>query len=112
MKLTEDQVEALLNKVKDGETIVAHCTPTRAFRVVMLDGEKTFRVEQLVRQAGDKWVALSTHTDDFKWKAYHAALEAAIENNKKFLLEMRKIKVAQNQAIRAAKAGATVYVPE
>lgn len=111
-KLTEEDIEVLLNRVKGGETVIAHCVPTRAFRVVMLDGAKTFRVEQLVRQAGDKWVTLSTHTDDFKWKAYDDALKAAILANRDFLLEMRKIKVARNQALRAAQAGTTLYVPE
>lgn len=110
-KLTEEEVETLLNRVKDGETVIAHCVPTRAFRVVMLDGEKTFRVEQLVRQAGDKWVTLSTHTDDFRWKAYDDALRDAVTKNRDFLLEMRKLKVARNQALREAQAGKTLHVP-
>lgn len=111
-KLTEAEVEALLNKVNDGETVICHCVPTRAFRVVMLADAKTFRVEQLVRQAGDKWMTLSTHSFETPWRAYDDALKDAVMKNRDFLLEMRKIKVARNQALREAQAGRTLYVPE
>lgn len=113
VKLSEEMVEKLLNKVNEGERVIAHCVPTRAFRVVMLeDGEKTFRVEQLSRQHGDKWIPVSTHTGTFKWEAYDTALTRAVEANREFMLEMRKLKVQQNQALRAAGAGAQIYVPE
>jgi hypothetical protein len=111
-KLSEEEIDVLLNKVGAGEKVIAHCVPTRAFRVIMIADEKTFRVEQLVRQAGDKWVPLSTHTDDLRWKAYKDALDAAILANRNFLLEMRKIKVERNQALRAAQAGKTLHVPD
>jgi hypothetical protein len=104
--LTPETIDALLNALNDPEdTIIAHMVPTRAFRIVARKGLLTFRVEQLTRQAGDKWVVLSTHKGDVPWESYAPAWNDASEKQREFLMEMRKIKVAQNQVLREEAAG-------
>jgi len=103
--LNEAYITELMNKVSpaDGEhaRVIAIAVPTRAFRIVLVDEKETiFRVEQLVRQAGDKWVVLATCHDIIPWRSYHEALEFMVKANQKFLLEMRKIKVERNQLQR------------
>lgn len=111
-RLSEAEIEALLNKANEGERVIVHCVPTRAFRVVVLTDERTFRVEQLSRQHGDKWIALSTHTATEAWEAYDDALTKAVQSNHEFMQAMRKLQVQQNQALRAAASGAEIHVPD
>jgi hypothetical protein len=102
--MTEDQIKAILNKTnREGDRIICIAVPTRAFRIVT-DDDVTFRVEQLVRQAGDRWVTLTTSHEVIPWTAYPEAITAMVEANKKFLLEMRKIKVERNKLQRELDA--------
>lgn len=100
VNLTEAQIKAIMCKVADGEEIVAHFVPSRQFRIVKLPGDKTFRVEQLSRQAGDKWLPLSSHTGTFDWESFPVAWNDASEKQKKFLLEMRRLQIDTNQKAR------------
>lgn len=105
-KLTPETINRLLNALNDSEdTIVAHMVPTRAFRVIMKKDTLTFRVEQLSRQAGDKWLPLSTHKGDDPWESWPAAWDDASKKQQAFLMEMRKLKVAQNQTLREVTHG-------
>jgi hypothetical protein len=105
-KLSPETIDRLLNALNDPtDTVVCHMVPTRAFRVIMRKDRLTFRVEQLSRQAGDKWLPLSTHKGDDPWESYGPAWNDAAEKQKAFLMEMRKLKVAQNQKQREAGAG-------
>jgi hypothetical protein len=81
----------------EGATIVAHCVPTRAIRVLMLKGELTFRVEQLDPSVW-KWSALSTHSGDDPWESYGPALEAATAMQERLKL---KIQASIQQSKRA-----------
>lgn len=103
--LSEAQVATLMQATDDGERVVAHAVPSRAFRVTTKD-DITFRVQQLSRQAGDKWTTLSTHTDNERetWVSYPAALDKSHEYQRIFLLEMRKIKVERNRLQRELDA--------
>jgi len=104
--LTAEDIDRILNALNDPtDTIIAHMVPSRAFRVVKRADDLTFRVEQLSRQAGDKWLILSTHKGDEPWESFGPAWNDASEKQKDFLLEMRKLKVAQNQKLREAGAG-------
>lgn len=106
-KLTKEQEEKLLNKVQAGERVVCHAVPTRAFRIVALKEDKHFRLEQLSRQRGDKWMPISLHHSPFAWKAYHEeALPALIGANQQFMQKLREIKVQQRHLYRAEQAGA------
>jgi hypothetical protein len=106
MKLTEKQIAKLLNKTNEGETVICIAVPTRAFRVVQTKDPKAFRVEQLSRQAGDKWLPLALHKGDFTWEAYSVALGDMLKRNNDFMLEMRRLKVERNRLMRANEMGA------
>lgn len=114
--MTEDEIKTLLNKMSpaDGEHArpIAFAVPTRAFRIVVVDQKETiFRVEQLVRQAGDKWITLATCNDIIPWRAYEReALPLMVQSNQKFLLEMRKIKVERNRLARDKAAMEKIHV--
>lgn len=105
-KLSEEQISKLLNKVSKGERVVCHAVPTRAFRIVVLSNETHFRLEQLSRQRGDKWIPLSLHHEVIPWRAYDEALTALVAANQKFMQQMRQIKVQQRHLYRAQQAGA------
>lgn len=103
--MTEEQITELMNKVgpQDGPhaRVIAIAVPTRAFRIVLVDeAETTFRVEQLHRQGGDKWVTLATCHDIIRWRSYQEALEFMVKSNHEFMLAMRKIKVERNRLQR------------
>jgi hypothetical protein len=102
--MTPSFIEKIMCAVNDpADRIVVHFVPSRAFRVITKD-DKTFRVEQLSRQGGDKWVALSTHTNANTWEAFSSAWNDGSDKQQKFLLELRKLKVEQNQKMREAGA--------
>lgn len=106
-KLSHKQMFKLLNRVNQpGERVVAICVPTRVFRVVALEDECRFRVEQLDRQAGDKWQPIALCHELLPWRAYQEALTKAIACNNEFLTEMRKVKAQQRMMYRAEQAGA------
>lgn len=103
--MTEAEITKLLNALPpredSHERIIAFAVPTRAFRIVLVDAsETTFRVEQLHRQGGDRWVVLATCHDIIRWRAYDEALDYMVKANQKFMLEMRKIKVERNRLQR------------
>lgn len=81
----------------EGSTVVSHCVPTRAIRVLMLKDELTFRVEQLDPGAW-KWHALSTHSGDEPWESFGPALDAAIKMQTRLKL---KIQASIQQSKRA-----------
>lgn len=109
--LSRKEIEAIMTRCKDGEQVVVHAVPSRAFRVVMIAPDaKQFRVEQLGREGGDRWLPLSLHSGTFAWESYRPALEAMIHAQRDFLLELRKLQVKTNHMKRAAAAGA-LHVP-
>ena len=101
-QIDEAYISELMNKVAEGERVIAISVPTRAFRVVLVDNrETTFRIEQLSRQAGDKWIVLATCQDLMPWKSYwKEALPLMCQHQKTFALEMRKIEVERNRLKR------------
>jgi hypothetical protein len=105
-KLNPIEIEVLLNKCKEGERVICIAVPTRAFRIVALKEDKHFRLEQLSRQRGDKWVPLSLHHEHFAWRAYDEALAALVSANQQFMQKLREVKVQQRQMYRAQQAGA------
>jgi hypothetical protein len=101
--MTPDEQEVVLNKdVPEGGRVVAHCVPTRAFRVVALAGEKTFRVEQL--DAGIwEWKAVSTHTGDEEFESFGPALQDAITKQEEFKKRIIKARIDHKNAVAAAE---------
>lgn len=92
------QVDRIMNATDvEGSTVVAHCVPTRAIRVLMLKSQLTFRVEQLDPSVW-RWSALSTHSGDDPWESYSPALDAAIAAQARLKL---KLQAAIQQSKRA-----------
>lgn len=79
--------------------MIAHCVPTRAFRVIAMPGDKVFRVEQLQPQVW-KWAVLSTHAGDTEFESFGVALQDAIDKQETF---KRKIIQAQNRQRQAER---------
>lgn len=92
------RIAMIMNDVPEkGAKIVAHCVPTRAFRVLMMKGEKVFRVEQL-NSSTWTWTALSTHAGTDPWESYGAALTDACAKQDEFALKVQKERLSQKQA--------------
>lgn len=101
--MTPEQQIAVINRCPPGMRPVAVTVPTRAFRVVALDGDLVFRVEQL--EAGSwEWKARSTHAGDEEFEAFGPALQDAINKQEEFKLKIRQAQIAQRQAMRVAEA--------
>lgn len=99
----EQQDEVLNSQVPEGARVIAHCVPTRAFRVIALAGDMTFRVEQL--EAGSwKWTTLSTHSGDEEFESFGPALQDAIDKQEQFKKKIIKAKIDHKQAVRLAEA--------
>lgn len=103
-QLSEEAAAALMQKTEPGERIISHSVPSQAFRVTTSD-DRTFRMQQLQRSAGDRWTTLSTHhenvaTDDAWESAYPAAREAMHLAQHEFLMALRRLKVQRNQMLR------------
>lgn len=101
--MTPEQQVLVINDCPVGTRVVAVTVPTRAFRVIALDGDLVFRVEQL--EAGSwKWQPRSTHSGDEEFESFGPALQDAINKQEQFKLKIRQAQIAQRQAMRVAEA--------
>lgn len=98
-------ISAIMNDIKNGETIVSHAVPTRALRVVLLRDDKTFRVQQL-NPNNREWTTLSTHAGDEPWEAWVVAMQDCHAKQAQLQQELLRQKVEMRQAERVHAASA------
>lgn len=98
-------IEKIISTAPEGARVIAVTVPTRALRVLMLEGEKTFRVEQLTPRTWI-WRTVSTHNGDEPWESFGPALQDAIDKQEQLKLEINRAMIAQRQAQRLAEAKA------
>lgn len=92
------EIDRIMNAVEvEGATVVMHCVPTRAIRVLMLKGELIFRVEQL-NSGIWKWQTLSTHSGDEPWESYEPAFDAAVAAQSRLKLKLQAAIQQQKRA--------------
>jgi hypothetical protein len=92
-RLTPEQQETIFNTCPLGSRILAVCVPTRAIRVIVLDGDLVYRVEQL-DPTNWTWRVLSTHSEDTPWQGWGAAITDAIAKQARL---KEKIKLAMHE---------------
>jgi len=98
----EQQAIIFAAEVPEGWRIVAHATPTRAFRVICSADEKTFRVEQL--EAGVwKWHPRSTHSGDDAFESYPHALADMVEKQEHFKQMIIRARIDHKNALALAE---------
>lgn len=99
--MTPEQVDLVMNQTElVGSHVVAITVPTRAVRVLALEGDLVFRVEQLDPGVW-KWRTLSTHAGDEVFESFGSALDEAIKMQARLKL---KIQEAQRQNMQAQLA--------
>lgn len=101
--MSPEEQEVVFNKdVPEGAYIVAHCVPTRAFRVIAMPGERTFRVEQLTT-ASWTWLPLSTHSGDAVFESFVPALNDMIDKQETFKDRIVRARIDHKNAIALAE---------
>lgn len=101
--MTPDEQALVFSKdVPEGWRIVAHATPTRAFRIICNTEEKVFRVEQLEAVVW-KWHTLSTHAGDEVFESYQPALDDMIAKQEAFKQKIIRARIEQKNALALAE---------
>lgn len=98
----EEQAIIFSSEVPEGWRIIAHATPTRAFRIICGADEKVFRVQQLEPLVW-KWRTLATHAGDDIFESYVPALNDMIAKQEELKTKIIKARIDQKNALALAE---------